>query len=476
MSTQPSANLTDTARQASRQINYAWYADLPADDPLLGQVLKDYEAHTSHCTLFMRDLTELFRRQPEMPRDRLVEVWLKTGAVDEEELESRRIFEEISSGAATFPGDERESIVTVKLPETPVNKKRIERLLAPLDPSTAQNQIHVNGSRYIRYVHETHGIPYLRLDKEASTITLGFEGSLDQLAELPSDPATVSQGLAHIEQYLSTVDTGQSANPQFAKMSMFESLLYVFTAPFLNEYMRDRRERFGIIDTRGPRFLYIYGPTQNGKSTFLLFALKLLTGQNVRPLSRGDFTKTKILNASIVGTVFPLVFDDITVGQSPGIEEVFKSYWERWWRDDFASPQIIMTSNTPRLRDWAKSRTKRADFDVHFAPTEHDKEKLNQLFQTENRVFRWFSYSYLQKLRSPDPPSDDELYLARAVVTDLYEFAGRQVPDYFPTQPLEKIYDPGHRDWRDLLYGIEKATTADDQGRLPVRFSSDLQH
>ena len=318
--------------------------------------------------------------------------------------------------------------------------------------------------------------PTLRINTASNDVVLGIEGGLIKLAEAPSDPVAVDRALAHIEAYLDTVDGAQSADPRFAKMSMFESLLYVFSAPFFNEYMKRKRERFGVIDTRGPRFLYIYGPSQNGKSTFLLFALKLLTGRNVQPLSRGDFRKTKLVNVSTIGTAFPLVFDDVTVGQSPGIEEVFKSYWERWWRDDYVSPQIIMTSNTPRLRDWAKSRTKRVDFDVHFAPTEQDKEKLNQLFQTQNGVFRWFAQTYLENLRSSEVPSDDELYLGRTAIQQLYEYAHRPVPNYLPLQPLEKIFDPGLRDWADLLFGIKKATMVGERGRLLVRFSSDIQH
>ncbi|MFC2032827.1 hypothetical protein ACFLUS_05710, partial [Chloroflexota bacterium] len=70
-----------------------------------------------------------------------------------------------------------------------------------------------------------------------------------------------------------------SANPLAAKMSMFEALLYIFFTPFAHEYMKAKRARYGLIDTRGPRFLYIYGPTQNGKTTFLSFSLRLITGR-----------------------------------------------------------------------------------------------------------------------------------------------------------------------------------------------------
>ncbi|HEX77612.1 MAG TPA: hypothetical protein G4O03_04270 [Dehalococcoidia bacterium] len=473
---QTSANLTTTAHEASRQINYAWYVDLPSSDLLLEHLTKDYESHAARCTVFMEDLTKLFRDRPDTPREQLIEVWLKGAAADEEEVEVRRVFREISANLVVPSGTADQTMIAVRLPESPAARRHVERLLAPLEPVVAPNHFHVNGSKFIRYVHEAYGVPFLGVDLDHSQVVLGIEGSLATLNEQPSDPMSVDAALAHLEAYLNTADAGQSSDPRFAKMSMFEALLYIFAAPFFNEYMKRKRERFGIIDTRGPRSLYIYGASQNGKSTFLLFALKLMTGRNIQPLPRRDFTKTRIANAAMVGTAFPLVFDDVSLAQNPGIEEVYKSYWERWWSEEHIAPQIVMTSNTPRLREWAKSRTKRVDFDVHFAPTERDKERLNQLFQTDSLIYKWFAHAYLEVLETRGPPSDDELHLARAAIMRLYEFAHRLTPDFLPREPLERIYDPGIRDWRDLLFGLGKATTEVDRGRMLIRFAPDIQH
>ena len=147
---QTSANLTDTAREASRQVNYAWYMDLPLGDPLLEHVTKDYQSHTELCSVFMEDLTKLFREQPEVSKEQLVEIWLRGGVVDDQLLETRRVFDEISSEIATLSGPAEETIVAVRLPENPAEKRHVERLLAPLEPIATQNQLHVNGSRFIR--------------------------------------------------------------------------------------------------------------------------------------------------------------------------------------------------------------------------------------------------------------------------------------------------------------------------------------
>jgi len=318
-------------------------------------------------------------------------------------------------------------------------------------------------------------VPLLFLSQERQLL-LGLDTPMAVLTEEPSDPALVNQALQLMEDYLDTVDSGESANPLSTKASMFEALLYIFFTPFVHEYMRAKRARYGLIDTRGPRFLYIYGPSQNGKTTFLRFALKLLTGRIIEPLSRQDFTKTRITNVVLTETAFPLVFDDVDPSRTPGIEEVFKSYWERWWRDKYVSPQIVIASNTPRLKEWAKSRVKRIDFDVHFAPTEAAKEKLAKLFSQDNPIFRWFSYLYLTHISADELPSDDELKLARTVMKELYEYARRPLPQYFPVEPIEKLHDPGRRDWRDLLYGLHKATVEGQGNRKLVTFSKDMQH
>ena len=474
---QTSANLTATAQEAKRQINYAWYLDIPSGNPLLDQLIQDYESHLHGCTLFMEDLKNLMKQRQDTDRKQLIEAWLKGAASEEQDVEIRGIFHNLSASLVEAADSKEERVTVLQLPESELARKRIERHLAPLKPVFAgQNQVHVNNSAFIRYVYETHRVPLLILSREHQELLLGLDTPMSVLTEAPSDPTLVDQSLELVETYLHTVDSGESANPLSAKTSMFEALLYIFFTPFANEYMRAKRARYGLIDTRGPRFLYIYGPSQNGKTTFLRFALKLLTGRIIEPLSRQDFTKTRITNAMLTETAFPLVFDDVDPSRTSGIEEVFKSYWERWWRDQYVSPQIVIASNTPRLKEWAKSRIKRIDFDVHFAPTEAAKEKLAKLFLEDNPIFRWFSSLYLGHLSADELPSDDELRLARTVMKELYEYAKRPLPKFFPAEPIERLFDPGRRDWRDLLYGLHKATVEEQGNRKLVTFSKDMQH
>ena len=468
-----SANFTMTARQASGQINYAWYIDLPIDNPLLLKFRRDYQSHLKDCSLFMGDLQEQLHKHEDSDRLQVIEAWLKGTLVDEENLEAKRVLQEISLNALQSSNPREESLIAVQLPKTPTAKRQIGKFLEPLHPLTTHNELRLNNVAFIRYVEENHGFPLMRVDPEREEIRLGINGSVLSLNEPIPDSTLVNQGLRHIEDYLHTIDFGQSPDPKFAKTSMFEALLYVFFSPFANEYMKNKWNRYGIIDRRGPRFLYIYGPSQNGKSTFLRFALKLLTGRMIQPLSGKDFFRERIFAATDLGTVFPLVFDDVSQGVI--FQNVIKSHWEVRWRQDYVSPQIIMTANSSRLQEWAKSRVKRVDFDVQFAPNEHSKEKLARLFSEDNLTFRWFSYLYLKHLKDSESLSDDELQLARIVMRKLYEHAQRPLPEFFPQEPVERLYDPGRRMWRDILYQLRQAKTIPERGRMLIKFDDDIR-
>ena len=54
-----SANLTETARKAANQINYAWFIDTPDNHPFYQEVLKDFRAHLEDADLFMGDFARV---------------------------------------------------------------------------------------------------------------------------------------------------------------------------------------------------------------------------------------------------------------------------------------------------------------------------------------------------------------------------------------------------------------------------------
>lgn len=475
---QGSANLTEAARQGTNQVNYVWYSDLDENDPWLAQILADYAAHLKDCSLFMGDLMELLRQREAGDREEVIDAWLKgTIRRDEDETESRQVLHDLAARSLQAAQEENDPIFAVSLPDAPRARRQVERILAPLTPVHSDHQVNLDARAYLHHIEQVHGVPIMQVDIREATIRLALGGQVTTRCESLPDPVLVDQALAHLESYVCTVELGHSLDLHFAKASIFEALLYFLSSPFAHEHMKSRRRTYALVDSRGPQVLYLFGRAQNGKSTFVRFALQLLTGRHMLPLPGAQFSKTRILNASSLGTVFPLVFDDLDVSHKGGaFEEVLKSYWEVWWREDCAAPQLILTSNAENLKEWAKSRVKRVDFDVHFAPSESQKAALSRILEVENPIFKWFAFLYIGHLRQGLAPAEDELHIARAAMKELYLYASRPVPEFFAERPLEQVYDPGRKVWRDLLFGLRKASIERRDGRLLVGFKDEMQY
>ncbi len=462
--------------QTSRSKNYVWVVDLPHEDSFLNAVMKDYEAHFQGCSAFMSDLVELFRQHPNIDRPQLIRTWLEEEPAEQAEMEVKALFQEATLRSLEAASQDQVTF-TLQLPEAPRSRKQLEHFVKPLKPVKKEGELQLSTLDYLNRVEKAVNVPPMYVDLDKRQVILCIGGAVKILTEPLPEPSQVSKALDHIESYLDTVDLGEADNPDFVKASMLEALLYIFSAPFFHEYMRLRRRRVGIVDKRGPRFLYIYGPSRNGKTTFLRFALKLLTGEDVQPLSHGDFTKNRIRDIMNLATVFPLTFDDVVPSKRPAFEEVVKSYWERWWQPRYIQPQIILSSNDFKLKDWAKSRTKRVDFDVFFPPKEENVEKLAELLTARNPVFKWFSHRYIEyllgSLADERQLGEDELQLARIVMKDLYDYAGRPLPGWFPQKPIEEIYDPGRQEWRDL-FRLKNMTVRKERDRIIVDFPDDM--
>ena len=283
----------------------------------------------------------------------------------------------------------------------------------------------------------------MAVNLERNQITLAINGKVAIVNQELGEPEAINRALEHFERYLATVDLGHSLDKPLAKMAMFEALLYCLAAPFASEHMKIMRRAYGVHSGgRGPRFLYLFGRSSNGKSTFLKFALSLLTGHLTLPLPSDDFKKSTLSNAAAVGTCFHLVFDDVGATKRSGFETM-KLYWESWWSDDRVLPQIIVSSNNHSLHPWLRTRVKRVDFDVHFTETSETKIALRKIMEEPNPLFPWFATSYLRLLRQAEQPNDDELHLARKAMHELYDRAGRDLPSAFPDRPLELIHNPG---------------------------------
>ena len=469
-----SANLTHSARRS--QINYAWYVEASSDCPIFRQVEHDYEAHCKDASLFMGDLLDLFEKRTDVSREEIISVWLGAEGDDSSvSAEVRGVVQGLASEAFAHPGEEELPVIRVTLPASPAGRKETTKLLGSLGVEGRDGEFAVSPTRVIRYVEETHGVPLMRVAASKEELWLGFRGNIRKLNTPMGSPVDVGQGLENLEAYINTVELGQCPDLKFAKTSMYEALLYIMAAPFANEFMRERRRRHALVNRRGPRFLYIYGPAQNGKTTFLRYSLKLITGQVFDSLPAGLFNRHRIPGVRAAGTCFPLMFDDMTSTTSKTFEGIVKSHWETLWTEEGVFPQLIFTSNNLNLRDWAKSRIQRIDFDVHFVPSTQAQDALARILERPNPTFGWFAQLYLERIRDSDWLQDDELATAREVVMALYAHAGRSLPPFFPDRPLNELYDPDLRAWQDLV-NRRKLIIRRGRDTTNVEFADDLEN
>jgi hypothetical protein len=471
-----SANLTESARQASRQINYAWYLDISKGNPMLQRAERDYRKQCEGASLFMGDLLDLLMKRKDLPPKEIISIWLSgEGIEDRESEEARTLIQGMVSEVFAHPGQEEQSLIRINLPAASGARRKVAKMLAPMGIEERGPEARTSPAKVIRYVEEAHGVPLMRVDMNRGELWMGFRGAIKRVDKPLGSPEEVDVGLRRIEEYIDTVDMGQCRDPLYAKICMYEALLYLMSSPFSNELMRERRRRYGIVNRRGPRFLFIYGPAQNGKTTFLRYGLLLITGSLIDPLEPTRFTKQHIRSVQILGTSFPLMFDDLTSTTTKTFEKIVKSFWEVDWNEEAIFPQIVFTSNSLNLRDWAKSRMKRVDFDVHFVPSTKTQERLARILEKPNPLFSWVSNLYLERIQGDDWLTDDELSITREIMKGLYRHANRSIPKFFPEIPLDELYDPNLRTWNDLIRQRQVSFRREREQTLVV-FSDDLEH
>ncbi len=464
-----SPNFSETAKKAIKQHNYVVYWDLKSKDQLLEAFNKDFTAHLKNSVLFLDDLLKLIENRDE-PEEKIIRTWISQDVgeiADIVESETSRILSDLtrqalksvedpeSSGQQEAQTVDEKGEIRVIIPSDIRTRDGIEKKLYPLNPTIVDSELRLKPNVFSSFVKKSCGIPLMGVDRQLKKVYLHMGDHQDLLFMPPEDRSLVDQGLEYIESYVESYRLGECLDYNKIQMNVFEAILYVLSAPFAHEFKTMKKQ----VDmySRGPEYLYLYGPSFNGKTNFLRFCLKLVTGKNLEPISQEHFNKSKIMGAKTFATVFPLMFDDVTIGSNPTIEKVLKNYWEVWWTSDHPVPQIIMTTNKPNPPEWAKTRIKRINFDVKFDQKNvQASETLNRILNTRCGFFKLFAWKYLDKLNQPlDSIKEyllvDELSLARTVFRELYEFTDRPVPEYFPSVPVDNIYDTDKMEWIELF-------------------------
>jgi hypothetical protein len=470
-----SLNLTD-----SSQYNTVRVADFPADDPDRSEAEEIYAAHRTECEPFLGDFFERCRELEVEERRKLIAKWIEDGG-ETGGGQDIDVALSIYGSLLRPPEGDATHIVQLDLPASASAGRRFEKFIEPVVVGHAAGKPMVRWDAYLGLLHKKTGFPLLVVHPEERVLEVPERPLAERIRSAPLPrPDQVNAALQNIEDYCNSVDFARSSNPEFDKKAVLESLLYVLFSPFAHEYMKARRVRFGYADQRGPRLLYIYGPSFNGKSTFLRYALRLITGQPVEPATAKSFKENTIAHAKEIGSVFPLAFDDAAIPKKGSLSNALKSYWEGWWRDDLPQPQILLTSNSTAVENWAKTRVKRIDFMFQFSRSAGAKERLARIMEFDNQIFCWFSHVYLAKWIEGawrQVSDEDELFLARTVLKGLYEYSGRNLPLFFPHDPVDLSSERARRRWRGLLFDIKpaKASYRDAGDAVFVEFAGDVR-
>ncbi|MHB1811685.1 MAG: phospholipase D family protein [Thermoplasmataceae archaeon] len=463
--------------QESKSQDLVLVFDLQENDGLLANFNRVYNQYVLISKPLFDDLLDFLASGDSENRNQIISYWLEGLTPGKEDSENPMV--QIMSAVAS--GNEQE-IVTISVPKTQKQKTKLKTFLGESLLGEEDDKILVKRKDLVNIISKEVPYPKMFLKQDFSEISLFVGNEIWVRSKvLPPERSTVRRGIESIEKYIEACEISRDSSNEeelaMQKTGMYEVILYLFSSPFFHELMKLRMEKFGLLERRGPRFLIVYGQSFNGKTTLLRYCMKLLTGKNLEPLGIKDF-KTGVINTiKNTGTVFPLIFDDIKSISDSKFEELVKTYWEKEWSKNNPVPQLIFSTNRPIRKDWAKTRTKFITLPVYFRPSSEKKAELNMILGEENDVFPWFSNLFLSKLGNGNMiPGDDDLQIAREVFLDLYNYAGKDIPTYFPTIPFEEKFDAGRYEWRRLLTYLGKAEKVTSESGIRINFKDEMEN
>lgn len=499
-----SPNLTRTGWR--NQTNAAVVFETEPDTEVHEEFREMYDDHKeSYAKLFLEDLTEEIEAA-DQEREAVIERWVEGRTAQKDELEevhgdlTEKLVTEAEpaddstpvavGGAAAVDGDdvadedeiearsaepgedqppEQEMVVSLQ-GYSDKAKEQVEESFADF-ATVAGDELRITPKGYGRQLKQVYGVPKMHVDAEEQRLSLTAGEEYRQLGEPPpDDPVAIDQALSHLEAYFETVDAYARTNRETAmKTHMFEALLYLFWSPFVNRHAHHLRRNSLQLDKRLP-FLFIYGESNSGKGTFTKFALNLLSdGQVSGALDADDFGKRRVRAIRKLDTCFPLVIDDIQKSKIRQTDTL-RNYWSDW-NPERTYPALVFISNDTKPDEWFRNRAKLIHFDGQFASNIEGEAEVNRLIEQQNPIFHWFTHLYLGR---DQELHDDVLAETRAVFEELYDRAGRDLPEYFPDRPAEEIYDMGRRRWQQA-WADGKYSLREEDERLHLEFTEEME-
>lgn len=467
-----SANLTRSGW--GRQTNHVAVFETTPDSDLHDQFLRDYELHRDeYGERFLDDLTEQIESS-DRPREEVINFWVEGKSSTKDELHeiNEKAFEQIQDSG---DGNVEQDIVLSLRGYDESVQETVRENFDLLGGNVDRNQASISHAGYSQFLENTFGLPVMSIDDRGVNFVPPGE-PLRVLTDEPDAPVAVDQDLQNLEKYLNTVDDfGETNRPQAVKSHFFEALLYFLWAPFVNEHAQFFLEHDIDQLEKNLPYLYLYGESNSGKGTFCRYALSLISDNRVRePLDADELNRRTVRNVRRAHSCFPLVVDDIDKGKINSLEPL-KNFWSGW--DPTCSyPAMVFVSNDRKPDEWFRNRAKILHFDVMFRSSKKGEAEVNRLIKEENQLFRWFSYFMKERFDAGDVElTEDVLEPARSVLRELYDFADRPIPNYFPASPAENQFDIGRKRWHSLrenrIYEVDW-----DEDNLRLKFSDRVEH
>lgn len=437
---------------------------------------ENYEWYHHNSELFLDELVELLKKD-DAPQIEVVERWVSyTGSSSSADATKVHAiiheFQEKALSDSTNP-----DIIVTEL-TTEANEAVLEEVVKILAPAGLQREgrkITATTRSFLDTRVST--FPLMTVNEDQVSLRVGSQ-TISRTAQ-EYDLAEIRKGIEGMESYANTAERASCKNQRFAKMSIYEVMLYFLSSPFHHAYMKQGKKILGWEYQRGPKPLAIYGNTKNGKTYLLQYCSRLLTGsQNkVSAYDDDDFSSTKVKNLLTWSSLFPVIYDDIsdTKWGKQYMDQIVRSYWDNWWESGKNHSQLIITSNKRIPQGQLKGRMKEIVMDARFEDNTANIKHVSEVMKKENPIFLYFSKLYLEMLE--DGVDDfydhtDCMNIARMVMKKLYKMVEMEIPDYFPNQAIEKVVDGNGLDWLSMFNNGDVQWEITPQKELHLKFTN----
>jgi len=445
-----SPNLSYTA-EGSRQREICVYWDVEENDiagqEIFNQAMDNYQImlNESDRITFMSDLKDQIIDDSREEKIEQFQLWTRDKQ-NTEAVAIRAMFDQIKGQAFNESKEEYDTEIQITIPEL-VKTEQKKFLTTTLGAKVTGNRASIPVAKYLDHRTMNGTVP-MEFSEQTGEIKFGIAGEVVTVNQQVTTDE-INRSLSDIERFIETVDRAECAHPESVKMMLFESILFAFSAPFVNILHREKMKVARIVNRRGPRHLLLYGPGGNGKTVIGRYLNFLITGKLINPVSAKQWKKKQwedlFNHMQLAGSPYPVIVDDIKDtcfrGKRATLEGSVKSHWEENWRRDMQFPVMILNTNHEEIEEWAKSRVRRLELNVKHTPKASDMKLLNELMSTKNHAFGAFSKDLISQLSIGFDYSEDELELPRKVFENLYHKVGRVLPSYFPICQPEDIYD-----------------------------------